>query len=98
MGVKKTDIGESDVLQTIAHILGNADPSRLDPNANLGDLGLDSLMGVEIKQTLERQYDVALSMKDIRYVSGPEILTKLRLDVLINFMSLVDIKQGEAAG
>jgi fatty acid synthase len=32
----------------------------------LGELGLDSLMGVEIKQLLERDYAVALSAKEIR--------------------------------
>ncbi|KAK5980874.1 hypothetical protein GCK32_012520 [Trichostrongylus colubriformis] len=30
------------------------------------DLGLDSLIGVEIKEALERDYDIVLSMKDIR--------------------------------
>lgn len=42
--------------------------SQLDIHASLGDLGLDSLMGVEIKQALERDYDIVLSMKDIRTV------------------------------
>ena len=32
----------------------------------LGDLGLDSLIGVEIKQMLERDYDITMSAKDIR--------------------------------
>ena len=55
-----------DVIQTIAHILGINDLSQLDLSASMGDLGLDSLMGVEIKQALERDYDIVLSMKDIR--------------------------------
>ncbi|KAI6240984.1 Oleoyl-[acyl-carrier-protein] hydrolase [Aphelenchoides fujianensis] len=54
------------LLQTIAHILGVNDISQINPDANLGDLGLDSLMGVEIKQALERDYDITLSMKEIR--------------------------------
>uniref|UniRef100_A0A1I8BMW0 Fatty acid synthase n=1 Tax=Meloidogyne hapla TaxID=6305 RepID=A0A1I8BMW0_MELHA len=54
------------LLQTISHILGVNDISQLNPDANLGDLGLDSLMGVEIKQALERDYDITLSMKEIR--------------------------------
>ncbi|GMT36007.1 hypothetical protein PFISCL1PPCAC_27304 [Pristionchus fissidentatus] len=68
----KADLGEKkkagggNLLQTIAHILGVNDISQLNPDANLGDLGLDSLMGVEIKQALERDYDIVLSMKDIR--------------------------------
>ncbi|EPB72575.1 Beta-ketoacyl synthase protein [Ancylostoma ceylanicum] len=65
MGQKKA-AGGGNLLQTIAHILGVNDVSQLNPDANLGDLGLDSLMGVEIKQALERDYDIVLSMKDIR--------------------------------
>lgn len=53
----------------MAHILGVSDATQLNPDAYLGDLGLDSLMGVEIKQALERDYDIVLSMKDIRTVS-----------------------------
>lgn len=68
MGAKKT-IGGGNLIQTIAHILGVNDISQLNPDANLGDLGLDSLMGVEIKQALERDYDIVLSMKDIRTVN-----------------------------
>uniref|UniRef100_A0A0K0ESV2 Fatty acid synthase n=1 Tax=Strongyloides stercoralis TaxID=6248 RepID=A0A0K0ESV2_STRER len=64
-GGKKSG-GGGNLLQTIAHILGVNDVSQLNPDANLGDLGLDSLMGVEIKQALERDYDIVLSMKDIR--------------------------------
>lgn len=62
----KKSTGGGNLLQTIAHILGVNDVSQLNPDANLGDLGLDSLMGVEIKQALERDYDIVLSMKDIR--------------------------------
>ncbi|CAJ0579052.1 unnamed protein product, partial [Mesorhabditis spiculigera] len=65
LGAKKSS-GGGNLLQTIAHILGVNDVSQLNPDANLGDLGLDSLMGVEIKQALERDYDIVLSMKDIR--------------------------------
>jgi fatty acid synthase len=35
-------------------------------NATLSDLGLDSLMGVELRQTLERDYGLDLPMKEIR--------------------------------
>uniref|UniRef100_A0A8R1DF59 Fatty acid synthase n=1 Tax=Caenorhabditis japonica TaxID=281687 RepID=A0A8R1DF59_CAEJA len=65
MGAKK-NAGGGNLMQTIAHILGVNDITQLNPDANLGDLGLDSLMGVEIKQALERDHDIVLSMKDIR--------------------------------
>ena len=41
----------------------------MNPDTTLADLGLDSLMGVEVKQTLERDHDLALSMKDIRLLT-----------------------------
>ncbi|GMR51168.1 hypothetical protein PMAYCL1PPCAC_21363, partial [Pristionchus mayeri] len=63
---EKKKAGGGNFMQTIAHILGVADITQLNPDANLGDLGLDSLMGVEIKQALERDYDIVVSMKDIR--------------------------------
>lgn len=38
----------------------------MNPETSLGDLGLDSLMGVEVKQTLEHDLQLVLSMKEIR--------------------------------
>ncbi|KAI1292133.1 Fatty acid synthase [Halotydeus destructor] len=54
------------LLGVVAHILGIKDPSTLSNATTLSDLGLDSLMGVEVKQALERDYDVILSMVEIR--------------------------------
>lgn len=60
--------GSGDLMSAVARILGIGDPSSLSPDATLGDLGLDSLMGVEMKQMLERNFDLVLSMRDIRLV------------------------------
>ena len=49
----------------------------------LADLGLDSLMGVEVSEKLERDYDVALTMKDIRRLTFPglrDVEQSLRVD------------------
>ena len=54
------------LVQTVAHILGIKDVNSVSPSTTLGDLGLDSLMGVEIKQTLERDHDVILSAAEVR--------------------------------
>lgn len=35
-------------------------------DVTLGDLGLDSLMSVEVKQTLEREADIVLSAAQVR--------------------------------
>lgn len=48
--------------------------SSLNPDASLADLGLDSLMSVEVRQTLERDYDIVMAMREIRQIT----INKLR--------------------
>lgn len=50
----------------VANILGIKDTKTVSPINTLADLGMDSLMGAEIKQTLERNYDLVLSAQEIR--------------------------------
>lgn len=57
------------LVDTIAHILGMKSIKGLNPKLTLSELGLDSLMGVEVKQALERDYDVILSLQEIRALS-----------------------------
>lgn len=45
---------------------GIKDISTVNAQSSLADLGMDSLMGAEIKQTLERNYDLLLSAQEIR--------------------------------
>lgn len=54
------------LLDAVANILGIKDTKTVNTTASLADLGMDSLMGAEIKQTLERSYDVVLSAQEIR--------------------------------
>jgi len=54
------------LIKTIMHVLGVNDPSTLDPNVTLTELGMDSLMAVEIKQGLEREYDIVMTTQEIR--------------------------------
>lgn len=63
-GGKKTTLVEA-----VAHILGMKDVSNVNGTANLAELGMDSLMGVEVKQALERDYDLVLSMQEIRQLT-----------------------------
>jgi fatty acid synthase len=73
---KSADDGGSktDLVQSIANILGLQDVESVGADTSLGDLGLDSLMGVEVKQTLERDYEIVMPMKDIRALT----INKLR--------------------
>lgn len=53
----------------VCTVLGVKDPSSIKADTSLGDLGLDSLMGIEVKQTLERDFDISLSMREIRQLT-----------------------------
>ncbi|XP_037571297.2 LOW QUALITY PROTEIN: fatty acid synthase-like [Dermacentor silvarum] len=58
-----------ELVRSAAHILGIKDPSSLSSNITLGELGIDSLMSVELRQLLERDYDLALSMQEVRQLT-----------------------------
>ena len=47
--------------------------SAVDPDKVFLDLGLDSLMSVEIKQMLERDLDMTLSTKDIQMMTFAQL-------------------------
>ncbi|KAM7371282.1 hypothetical protein PAMP_010767 [Pampus punctatissimus] len=73
--VVKSEAGsQRDLVEAVAHILGVRDVNSLNAEASLADLGLDSLMGVEVRQTLERDYDIVMTMRDIRQLT----INKLR--------------------
>jgi len=63
------DDDKADLVSTIANILGVKDINTINSNNSLADLGMDSLMGTEIKQTLERNYDIVLSAQEIRVLT-----------------------------
>ncbi|XP_070380711.1 fatty acid synthase-like [Dermacentor albipictus] len=73
--VKKSQSSNSDstekrdLVESVVHILGIKDPSKMSPTVSLGELGIDSLMGLEVKQLLERDYDVDLSAQEIRQLT-----------------------------
>ncbi|KAH3871939.1 hypothetical protein DPMN_035154, partial [Dreissena polymorpha] len=58
-----------DLVHAVCHILGISDPSSINPDVTLGDLGLDSMMSVEVKQTLERGFDIVMAARDIRLLT-----------------------------
>ncbi|XP_008574493.1 PREDICTED: fatty acid synthase [Galeopterus variegatus] len=61
--------GQRDLVKAVAHILGIRDVAAVNLDNSLADLGLDSLMGVEVRQTLEREHDLVLSMHEVRQLT-----------------------------
>ncbi|XP_004639517.1 fatty acid synthase [Octodon degus] len=66
---RKDSKGQQDLVQAVAHILGIRDLAGINMDTSLADLGLDSLMGVEVRQTLEREFDLVLSMREVRQLT-----------------------------
>ncbi|CAH1398200.1 unnamed protein product [Nezara viridula] len=66
---KATEAVSVSLVETIANILGIKDTSNINASKTLGELGLDSLMVSEIKQTLDRNYDLVLTISEIRLLT-----------------------------
>jgi NAD(P)-dependent dehydrogenase (short-subunit alcohol dehydrogenase family)/aryl carrier-like protein len=72
-----------DVLrQRVARVLGTS-PDKIDVGKPLTDLGLDSLMGIEVKNWIETE--LRLNLSTVELMKGPTIdrLVKLLLDQLV---------------
>ncbi|KAK9880938.1 hypothetical protein WA026_013269 [Henosepilachna vigintioctopunctata] len=60
------DGNKVNLIDAVANILGLKDTGNLPSSTTLAELGMDSLMGAEIKQTLERNHDIIMNAQEIR--------------------------------
>jgi acyl transferase domain-containing protein/acyl carrier protein len=60
----RLDLITETLVDATAHILQTT-PDRVDPAANLADLGLDSLMGAELSVALQQTFSCELSMMEL---------------------------------
>lgn len=63
---QKHSLSKMNLIQRVLHIMGIRDLKSVSINSSLAELGMDSLMAVEIKQTLEREFEVNLTAQDLR--------------------------------
>ncbi|XP_023313671.1 fatty acid synthase-like [Trichogramma pretiosum] len=66
--------GALNVVDTVLNIMGLKTLKGVSLNTSLAELGMDSMMSVEIKQTLEREFEIFLTAGDIRNLN----FTKLK--------------------
>lgn len=57
------------IISSVLNIMGIRDLKSVSPVATLAELGMDSLMSVEIKQILEREFDVFLTPQELRMMT-----------------------------
>lgn len=58
--------GNENIIETVMNIMGIRDLKSISLGTTLSEMGMDSLMAVEIKQTLERDFDLVLTPQDLR--------------------------------
>lgn len=58
--------GKDNIIESVLNIMGIRDIKSISMNASLSEVGMDSLMAVEIKQTLEREFEIFLTPQDLR--------------------------------
>lgn len=85
----------------ILNIMGLSDIKKVPKRSTLVELGMDSLMAVEIKQSLEREFDLILTTADLRSLTFEKLLqiseSKIR-KAFENAESSVDEKKPKGLG
>ncbi|XP_017068410.2 fatty acid synthase [Drosophila eugracilis] len=57
------------IIDAVMNIMGIRDLKTISLGTTLSEMGMDSLMAVEIKQTLERDFELILSPQDLRLLT-----------------------------
>lgn len=70
---KSSKSEDASLLDTLINILGVSDTKSVSQNTTLSQLGLDSLMVVEIRQLLERDFNLVLTSKKIEDMTVQEL-------------------------
>lgn len=53
-------------VEAVAYVLGIKDIKTVSQHATLAELGMDSMMGTEVIQLLEKEYEIYITAKDVR--------------------------------
>jgi fatty acid synthase, animal type len=71
---KRKSSGSKNIMDDIMMIMGIKDHKSISNETKLSELGMDSLMTVEIQQTLEREYDLSITAQNLRSLTIAKLL------------------------
>jgi fatty acid synthase, animal type len=66
--------GKGNIIDTVMNIMGIRDIKSVSLETTLTELGMDSLMAVELKQIFEREYEINLSTQELRALTFLKIM------------------------
>jgi len=66
--------GKANILEAIMNVMAIRDVKLLSMETTLSELGMDSLMTVEIQQTLERDHDLIIPAQELRSMNLSQLL------------------------
>lgn len=66
--------GINNCVDCVLNIMGIKDLKTVSQQTSLAELGMDSMMAVEIKQTLEREFEIFLTAQDIRNLNFAKLI------------------------
>ncbi|GAB1862303.1 oleoyl-[acyl-carrier-protein] hydrolase [Camponotus japonicus] len=92
---KRADAFDTNIVETVANIMGLKDLNNVARHTPLPELGMDSMMAVEIKQTLEREFEVFLTAQDIRCLNFAKLIEMFDKDTSKN---KIDQDENELTG
>lgn len=67
------DFKKENIIDSLFNILGIRDKNSISMDSPLSKLGMDSLTAIEISQLLERQYNLAIPLKELQTVTLHEL-------------------------
>nr|AMK38868.1 fatty acid synthase 1 [Colaphellus bowringi] len=71
---KRSSANSASLSGTVLDIIGIKDIKSVSIQSTLAELGMDSMTGVEIRQVLEREFDVFLSAKELRTLTVARLM------------------------
>ncbi|KAF7404755.1 hypothetical protein HZH66_003661 [Vespula vulgaris] len=74
VAAKRGDSDVNNIVDAVLKILCIKDLNSINQHTSLPELGMDSMTAIEIKQTLEREYDVYLTASDIRNLNFAKLI------------------------
>lgn len=71
---KRAGGASKNIIEAVMNIMSIKELKTVSMESTLADIGMDSLMAVEIKQVLERDFDLVLSPQELRTLSFAKLL------------------------